>query len=88
MLAAGLCSQVGYLGFTLGGGIGRQHGMYGLGLDSLLSVRIVIGTAEIVNASKESDPDLFWAVRGAGHNFGVVTSATYSIYPLTNVGVV
>lgn len=62
--------------------------MYGLGLDSLLSVRIVTGTGEIVTASKESNSDLFWGLRGAGHNFGVVTSATYKVYPLANGGAV
>lgn len=62
--------------------------MHGLSLDALLSVRIVTGTGKAVTASKTENPDLFWALRGAGANFGIITSATYEIYDYTNNGLV
>lgn len=68
------------MGATLGGGIGRYSGIYGLLIDSLLSLRVVTATGMVVEASATSEPDLFWGMRGAGANLGVVTSATYRIY--------
>ncbi|KAK3316889.1 hypothetical protein B0H66DRAFT_307121 [Apodospora peruviana] len=85
-IPVGVCSEVGYLGFVLGGGIGRYLGLHGLGIDSLLSVRMVTGTGQIVTASASVNSDLFWGMRGAGFNFGGVTSATFKIYPLSNGG--
>jgi len=61
-------------------------GHRGLMLDALESVRMVTANGSIVTASKTKNADLFWAVRGAGHNFGVVASATYKIYDITNDG--
>jgi FAD/FMN-containing dehydrogenase len=74
------------VGATLGGGIGPLQGIHGLIIDALLSVRIVTGKGEIVTASETENSDLFWAVRGAGANFGIVTSATYRIHDRTNGG--
>lgn len=74
------------IGVSLGGGIGRYQGVYGLIADALLHVRMVTASGEIVEASKESHPDLFWAIRGAGSNFGIITSATYEVQPLIDDG--
>lgn len=74
------------VGATLGGGVGPLQGIHGLIVDSLKSVTIITGTAEIINASATENCDLFWGIRGAGMNFGIVTSATYQIHPQTNEG--
>lgn len=71
---------VGIVGATMGGGIGRLEGLYGLIIDSLLSVRIMLPDTTVVEASTESNPDLFWGIRGAGFNFGFVLNATYRVY--------
>lgn len=71
---------------TVGGGIGRLNGLDGMVLDSLLSVRIVTANGTLLEASETSNSDLFWGIRGAGHNFGVIVSATYQLYPLYNGG--
>jgi len=70
----------------MGGGIGRYQGSYGLVIDALISVRMVTAKGEVIDVSEDSNPDLFWAVRGAGSNFGIVTSATYQAHPLTDDG--
>ncbi|KAF2685186.1 FAD-binding domain-containing protein [Lentithecium fluviatile CBS 122367] len=85
-IQTGTCQCPSLIGVTLGGGVGRFQGIHGLVLDALLSVRLVTAKGDIVEASKTSNPDLFWAIRGAGTNFGVITSATYRIHPLTNQG--
>ncbi|KAL4884469.1 hypothetical protein BJY04DRAFT_215436 [Aspergillus karnatakaensis] len=79
----GACNATSLIGVTLGGGIGRLNGEHGLMIDVLLSARIVIATGQILDVSSTSNPDLFWAIRGAGQNFGIVTSATYKLFPLT-----
>jgi len=77
----GNCNCVGTLGAILGGGFGRLMGLYGMGVDNLLSVNLVLadGNLQKVDPSK---PDLWWALRGAGPNFGIVTSATMKSYPV------
>lgn len=70
----------------LGGGLGVLYGIHGLLIDSLVSVRLVTAAGEAITVSDTEHPDLFWAIRGAGANFGVVTSATYRIYDQTNDG--
>ncbi|KAL4913598.1 hypothetical protein BDW62DRAFT_220572 [Aspergillus aurantiobrunneus] len=79
----GVCSCAGLIGITLGAGIGRLQGTYGLTLDALQSARVVTASGEVLEASASSNPDLFWAIRGTGQNFGIVTSATYKLHPLT-----
>ena len=74
------------LGATLGGGVGPYGGLHGLQLDALLSVRMVTGTGSLIDVSATSHPDLWWGMRGAGFNFGIVTSATYQVYDFTNNG--
>ncbi|KAH6638607.1 hypothetical protein BKA67DRAFT_542711 [Truncatella angustata] len=89
---AGLAIQTGsspcpsLIGVSLGGGIGRYQGVYGLIADALVSARLITASGDILNVSKDSHPDLFWAIRGAGSNFGIITSATYEVHPLIDDG--
>ncbi|KAL4930344.1 FAD-binding oxidoreductase [Aspergillus undulatus] len=82
-LQTGVCSCAGMIGVTLGAGIGRSQGQQGLMLDALQSARVVTASGEVLEASATSNEDLFWAIRGAGQNFGIVTSATYKLHPVT-----
>ncbi|TVY94171.1 FAD-linked oxidoreductase [Lachnellula willkommii] len=85
-MPVGGCSCVGVAGASLGGGIGFYSGFYGAISDSLVSVEIVLANGSLVTASKSENSDLFWAIKGAGANFGVVTSLTYQIYDSPNAG--
>jgi len=78
----GQVSHTGIAGLTLGGGLGYLMGKHGATCDNLLSVDIVTADGELLTASDEQNPDLFWAIRGAGANFGVVTSFRYRLHPL------
>lgn len=79
-IETGSCSGPGMVGITLGGGVGRFTEIYGLVADALVSARLIIASGDVVEVSDTSHPDLFWAIRGAGANFGVVTSATYRLH--------
>jgi FAD/FMN-containing dehydrogenase len=74
--------DTGITGLTLGGGQGWLGGKYGLALDNLISVDIVTADGQLRIASATENPDLFWAVRGGGGNFGVVTSFEYQLHPV------
>ncbi len=76
----GVCECVGAVAPMLGGGHGLLQGKYGLLADQLINPRIVLGNGTAVTVSNTSHPDLFWAIRGAGHNFGIVTEYTYRIF--------
>jgi FAD binding domain/Berberine and berberine like len=78
----GLISSTGIAGLTLGGGIGWLARKYGLSCDNLLSVDIVTADGKLVQASPRQNRDLFWAIRGGGGNFGVVTSFEYRLHPV------
>jgi FAD/FMN-containing dehydrogenase len=78
----GVVSTTGVAGLTLHGGMGHLRSKYGLSLDNLLAVGIVTADGQLRRASAEEHPDLFWAVRGAGSNFGVVTSFTFRLHPV------
>ena len=77
---------MGIIGATLGGGVSSLEGLHGLLIDTLVSVRLVTAAGNAITVSKTQNPDLFWALRGAGANFGVVTSATYNVFDATNGG--
>jgi len=79
---AGVVSTTGVAGLTLHGGTGHLRRKHGLSIDSLISVDIVTADGEIRRASATENEDLFWAVRGAGSNFGVVTSFEFQAYPV------
>src|SRR5262249_50726488 len=79
---AGVVSTTGVAGLTLHGGAGHLRRKHGLSIDSLLSVDIVTADGTIRRASANENDDLFWAVRGAGSNFGVVTSFEFKAYPV------
>ncbi len=81
----GVVSTTGIAGLTLGGGLGWLMGKYGLAVDNLLSVELVTNSGEVVNASAGEHPDLFWALRGGGGNFGVAASFEYRLHPLSQV---
>jgi FAD/FMN-containing dehydrogenase len=78
----GVVSTTGVAGLTLHGGVGHLRRKYGLSIDSLLSVDMVTADGELRRASANENEDLFWAVRGAGSNFGVVTSFEFQAYPV------
>ncbi|KAK9425261.1 putative FAD-binding PCMH-type domain-containing protein [Seiridium unicorne] len=86
VIQGGSASCPGYVGVTLGGGVGRFQGYFGLVVDALVSARVLTAKGDIVTASLSQNPDLFWALRGAGANFGIVLSATYKVQPLPNKG--
>jgi FAD/FMN-containing dehydrogenase len=78
----GVVSTTGIGGLTLGGGIGWLMGKHALALDNLLAVDLVMADGRVVTASKEEDPDLFWALQGGGGNFGVAASLQYQLHPV------
>jgi FAD/FMN-containing dehydrogenase len=84
-VTGGAISTTGIAGLTLGGGLGWLMGIHGLAADNLLSVELVNADGEVLNVTAESDPDLFWALRGGGGNFGVAASFEYSLHPLREV---
>ena len=77
----GSCRDVGVAGYALGGGEGSLTPGFGYGCDNLVRAQIVLADGRMVTASEESNPELFWAIRGAGANFGIVTTMEFKLHP-------
>lgn len=84
--ATGSCSCPGVLGAGLGGGVGRYQGMFGLVIDDLISARLITAKGKIVEASATKNAELFWGLKGAGANFGIVIEATFKLHKAPNNG--
>src|SRR3954471_14441617 len=84
-ISSGDTKSVGVGGLTLSGGIGWKVRKYGLALDSLIAVEIVTAAGDVVRASADENAELFWAVRGGGGNFGIVTAFEFAAHPTTDI---
>jgi FAD/FMN-containing dehydrogenase len=81
----GSCGAVGMAGFTMGGGYGPLIGRFGLGVDNLIGADVVLADGRLVTAERDRNEDLYWALRGGGGNFGVVTSMQVNLHKLPSV---
>ncbi|MGV9309755.1 FAD-binding oxidoreductase [Nonomuraea sp. NPDC003727] len=84
-ISSGDTKSVGVGGLTLTGGIGWKVRKYGLALDNVVAAEVVTAAGEVVRASAEDNPELFWAIRGGGGNFGIVTAFEFAAHPTTDV---
>lgn len=84
-ISSGDTRSVGVGGLTLTGGIGWKVRKYGLALDNMVAAEVVTASGEVVRATAEENPELFWAIRGGGGNFGIVTAFEFTAHPTTDV---
>jgi FAD/FMN-containing dehydrogenase len=84
-VTGGVISTTGIAGLTLGGGLGWLMSKYGLAADNLIGAELVTADGDVLQVDADSHPDLFWALRGGGGNFGVVTSLTYRLHPVSTI---
>jgi FAD/FMN-containing dehydrogenase len=84
-VTGGAISTTGVAGLTLGGGLGWLMGLHGLAADNLLSVELVTAEGDVLTVTGDSHPDLFWALRGGGGNFGVATTLEFRLHPVSMV---
>jgi FAD/FMN-containing dehydrogenase len=84
-VTGGLISTTGVAGYTLGGGLGWLMSKYGLAADNLESVELVTASGELLQVDDDSHPDLFWALHGGGGNFGVATTFTFRLHPVSEI---
>jgi len=82
---AGSSPDVGVVGYTLGGGLSWLARKYGIGANQVTAVELVTADGRFVRADRDNEPDLFWAVRGGGGAFGVVTAIEFNLFPITEV---
>ena len=82
---AGSSPDVGVVGYTLGGGVGWLARRYGLAANSVVAVELVTADGRHVRSDRDNEPDLFWAVRGGGGSFGIVTAIEFALYPVAEV---
>jgi len=81
IVVTGSCMCSGMMGVTLGGGHGIIQGQYGLAADQLLEARLVLADGSAITVSPKSHSDLFWGLKGAGHNFGILSELKFKIHP-------
>lgn len=86
ILALGSCPCVGVGGASIGGGHSRLQGEYGLIIDVISKLRVALWNGTIVDVTADENEDLFWAMRGAGHNFGIVLEYTFDTFPQQHDG--
>ena len=84
-VTGGAISSTGIAGYTLGGGLGWLMAKHGLGADNLIGVELVTADGEVLNVADDTHPDLMWALRGGGGNFGVAASLVYRLHPVSMV---
>jgi FAD/FMN-containing dehydrogenase len=84
-VTGGVVSTTGIAGYTLGGGLGWLMAKHGLAADNLIGVELVTAGGEVLDVAADSHPDLFWALRGGGGNFGVATSFTYRLHQVGSI---